>query len=86
MISDDGLEITLELLDQIHNEGGRARICTKHDTYPDGREFVGVGILPDVEIHSTRQDYANGNDVVLERGLKVIETGSASSWASRVHD
>ncbi len=28
--------------------GGSARICCKRDTYPDGREFVGVGIIPDV--------------------------------------
>lgn len=26
--------------------GGSARICIKRDTYPDGRNFVGVGVHP----------------------------------------
>ena len=32
---------------------GWVLICTKKDTYPDGTEFVGVGILPDVEVRET---------------------------------
>jgi len=28
--------------------GGSARVCTKHDRYPDRKEFVGVGIHPNV--------------------------------------
>ena len=36
--------------------GGSARICTKRDTYPDGREFVG-GVKPDIEVRSTLNDY-----------------------------
>lgn len=31
--------------------GGGARICTKRDSYPDGREFVGIGIQPDVVVN-----------------------------------
>jgi len=30
--------------------GGWVMICTKKDTYLDGTEFVGVGILPDIEV------------------------------------
>jgi hypothetical protein len=26
----------------------QVNICTKHDRYPDGKEFVGVGIQPGV--------------------------------------
>ncbi|WBX72312.1 S41 family peptidase [Tenacibaculum retecalamus] len=29
---------------------GSARICTKKDTYPNGKEFVGYGIQPDIEV------------------------------------
>jgi C-terminal processing protease CtpA/Prc len=53
--------------------GGGARICTKRDTYPDGREFVGIGVIPDIEIGPTRQDIAEGRDVVLEKALEVIK-------------
>lgn len=53
--------------------GGGAAICTKWDSYPDGREFVGVGVIPDVEIHPTPQDIADGRDVVLEKGIEVLK-------------
>lgn len=34
--------------------GGSARICCKRDTYPDGREFVGFGVEPDIKIATSR--------------------------------
>jgi C-terminal processing protease CtpA/Prc len=49
-----------------------ARVCTKWDTYSDGREFVGVGVLPDVEVHSTQEDIRKGRDAVLEKGIEVL--------------
>ncbi len=52
--------------------GGRARICAKRDSYPDGREFVGRGIEPDVEVRPTPQDIRAGRDVVLEKAMEVI--------------
>lgn len=53
--------------------GGGARICTKWDTYPDGREFVGVGVIPDVEVQPTPQDIAAKHDVVLEKAVELIQ-------------
>lgn len=53
--------------------GGSARICTKWDAYPDGREFVGIGIIPDVEIGPTQEDIAKGRDAVLEKGIEVLK-------------
>jgi C-terminal processing protease CtpA/Prc len=50
--------------------GGSARICIKKDTYPDGREFVGYGIQPDIRVQSTVQDYLMNKDVVLEAALQ----------------
>ena len=47
--------------------GGSARICTKKDTYPDGRPFVGYGVPPDIEVKRTLQDYLEGRDPALER-------------------
>ena len=52
--------------------GGSARICTKHDRYPDGREFVGVGIHPDVVVHPTVADFRAGRDTVLEAALREL--------------
>jgi C-terminal processing protease CtpA/Prc len=53
--------------------GGNARICTKKDTYPDGREFVGVGIVPDIEVIPKLNDYINNKDVVLEKAIGVLK-------------
>ena len=52
--------------------GGTAFICTKRDTYPDGRTFVGVGIQPDVRVATTPDDLRSGRDAVLERGVEVL--------------
>ncbi|MCM4161230.1 peptidase S41 [Antarcticibacterium flavum] len=51
-----------------------ARICTKQDTYPDGREFVGVGILPDIEVKKTLAQYIENSDPVLEKAMEYLET------------
>ncbi|MHC2990249.1 peptidase S41 [Pontibacter sp. HJ8] len=53
--------------------GGKARICTKKDTYPDGREFVGYGVKPDMEVKMTLQDYIQKKDPVLDRALKYLK-------------
>lgn len=62
-----GQPLTMEL----QGDGG-ARICTKWDSYPDGRDFVGVGVLPDVEVHPTPQDVADDRDRVLEAGIEAV--------------
>ena len=53
--------------------GGKARICTKKDTYPDGREFVGVGIKPNIEVKLTLKDYLSGKDIVLEKATSFLK-------------
>ncbi|MGI4755828.1 MAG: S41 family peptidase [Janthinobacterium lividum] len=52
--------------------GGSARVCTKHDSLPDGTEFVGVGILPDQVIRRTREDILTGHDRVLEAAVQEV--------------
>jgi C-terminal processing protease CtpA/Prc len=50
-----------------------ARICTRRVCYPySGKRFVGTGVQPDITIKQTIDDYMNGNDVVLEAGLKYL--------------
>lgn len=52
--------------------GSFARVCTRKDTYPDGREFVGFGIKPDIEIKTTLKDYMENNDPVLEKAIEYL--------------
>ncbi len=42
-----------------------AGICTKQDTYPDGRAFVGVGVIPDIEVPDENE--------ALERALELLD-------------
>jgi len=62
--------------------GGSARICVKRDSYPDGSDFVGVGVLPDEIVRRSRDDVRNGRDPVMERAIEVL-TRQAPSTAAR---
>lgn len=54
--------------------GFSARVCSKHDLYPDGKEFVGIGIQPDILISQTINDERNGCDAVLEAALNYLDS------------
>jgi carboxyl-terminal processing protease len=53
-----------------HN-GMSIKIAVKRDYFPDGSEFEGVGIKPDIEVHTTIEDLKNGRDPVLEKALEL---------------
>ncbi|BDD12632.1 hypothetical protein FUAX_50640 (plasmid) [Fulvitalea axinellae] len=53
--------------------GGSARVCTKQDLYPDGREFIGVGVLPDIEVKKTLEDFIKDRDPGLKAALKFLK-------------
>ncbi len=53
--------------------GGPARVCTKKDTYPNGKEFVGFGIQPDIEVKKSLEDYLNDRDPVLENAIEYLK-------------
>jgi C-terminal processing protease CtpA/Prc len=53
--------------------GGSARVCTKHDRYPDGREFVGVGIQPNILVRPTIEDFRAGRDTVLDAAIRELK-------------
>lgn len=53
--------------------GGRARICTKRDTYPDGREFVGYGVQPDIVVEPTIESLMAEEDVILQRAIQELK-------------
>jgi C-terminal processing protease CtpA/Prc len=53
--------------------GGSFRICTKRDTYPDGREFVGYGITPQVIIDRMPEHLRSEKDIVLLSSIKKLK-------------
>ena len=63
-----GQPITFEL-----PGGGSFRICTKRDTYPDGREFVGTGIVPAIPVALTPEILRSGKDVLLDLAVAELE-------------
>jgi C-terminal processing protease CtpA/Prc len=56
--------------------GGSARVCTKRDTFPDGTEWVGKGIAPDILVRPTVADVRAKRDTVLERAIEIVKAES----------
>jgi C-terminal processing protease CtpA/Prc len=52
--------------------GGSARVCGKHDSYPDGKEFVGIGIIPNITVKKTIKDLLSGTDAAKEKALELL--------------
>jgi carboxyl-terminal processing protease len=52
--------------------GGQFSMATFRAYLPDGGEYVGIGLKPDIGIGPTREDIRNGVDVVMEKGLAVL--------------
>lgn len=48
------------------------RICSKRDTFPDGEEFVGTGIEPNIKVEITQKDVHENRDRVLEKAVEMI--------------
>jgi C-terminal processing protease CtpA/Prc len=55
--------------------GGNSFVCTAHCFYPDGKEFVGVGVQPDIEVHPSIEDVRAGNDAALTAAMKWLKKG-----------
>jgi hypothetical protein len=54
--------------------GGVLELCSVRVTYPDGREFAGVGIRPDVPVRRTIEGIAQRRDEVLEKALDYLRS------------
>jgi C-terminal processing protease CtpA/Prc len=53
--------------------GGGARVCTKKDTYPDGREFVGYGVVPEIVVQPAVKDFIDNKDPALDKSLSYLQ-------------
>jgi carboxyl-terminal processing protease len=52
--------------------GGMLRICAKRDSYPDGSDFVGEGVQPDVLAPQTVASIREGRDPAFEQALQQL--------------
>jgi carboxyl-terminal processing protease len=48
-------------------------IAAVHHTFPDGSQFEGVGIVPDVPVDTTPEDLKTGHDPVLQKALELAQ-------------
>jgi carboxyl-terminal processing protease len=44
-------------------------VSTKRESFPDGSQFEGIGIIPDTEVHPTADDLRTGTDPVLYKPI-----------------
>ncbi len=54
--------------------GGEGRICTRWCTYPDGKEFINIGVIPHIYAVPSFEELRNGYDSVLDGGINVLRT------------
>lgn len=54
--------------------GGLGFICTKRDVMANGTEFVGVGVIPDVQVSATLAGIRSGKDEVLNAAVQYLLT------------
>lgn len=52
--------------------GGDFTVSTFKSTYPDGTEYIGIGIKPDYEVHPTVKNIFENRDTILEKGIEVL--------------
>jgi C-terminal processing protease CtpA/Prc len=53
--------------------GGSGRVCTWRGTYPDGKQFLGVGVQPQTTVSPTLQDVRAGRDTVLDAAVAQLK-------------
>ncbi|RIV17364.1 hypothetical protein DYU11_32260 [Fibrisoma montanum] len=63
--------------------GIMARVCTKRDAFPDGTEWVGKGIQPDILIRPTAADVLAGRDPALDAALRELAPPVATKPARK---
>ncbi|MBN2414522.1 hypothetical protein JXO52_01700 [bacterium] len=52
--------------------GGEFAVSTFRATFPDGSEYMGSGITPDISVRPDREDIIAGRDPVLDRAVETI--------------
>ena len=52
--------------------GGRFKVCTERNSFPDGREFVGIGVQPDIMIAEEVISFRANRDRTMLKALEVV--------------
>ena len=52
--------------------GGYGKVVTSRGMYPDGKEYIGTGIQPDIEVNITIEDIKLGRDRILESAKEYL--------------
>jgi len=60
--------------------GSWAYVCSLQCCYPDGSEYVGVGIKPDIEVKRTIRGIINRKDEVLDQALADLNGRSSKKF------
>ncbi|MCK4558182.1 MAG: hypothetical protein KAV45_00260 [Calditrichia bacterium] len=50
--------------------GALVLICAKKDFFHDGKEFIGFGITPDIEVKTSVKDIIENRDAALDIAIK----------------
>jgi len=58
-------------------------LSTKREYFPDGSEFEGVGVAPDVEVHTSATDLMSGSDPVLAKAMGIIAHSDDSNHGTK---
>ena len=53
--------------------GGMGAVCSKRDLMPNGTEFIGIGIPPDIEVNPSAENIFNREDVALKAALQTFQ-------------
>jgi carboxyl-terminal processing protease len=54
-------------------QGGMGFVCSKRDLMADGREFVGKGIQPDIQVTYSYDNFTKGKDEAIEKALEILK-------------
>lgn len=53
--------------------GGMGGVCAKRDLFSDGREFIGIGIMPDILVRPSFKGIVAGSDEVLDAAVEYLK-------------
>ena len=59
------------IVTDFHN-GMSLSVSTKRESFPDGSQFEGIGIMPDIEVRPTSDDLRAGRDPVLDKAMALV--------------
>jgi C-terminal processing protease CtpA/Prc len=55
-------------------KGWGVQLCVTRDAFPDGSEVAGIGVMPELPVVVTVEDFLAGRDAALERARQYLET------------